>query len=35
LFDDPALESFLMTHAPKAYGVIRLAAISKPVDMVA
>jgi hypothetical protein len=35
LFDDPALESFLMTHAPKAYGVIRLAAISKPEDMVA
>jgi hypothetical protein len=35
LFDDPALESFLMSHAPKAYGVIRLAAISKPEDMVA
>jgi hypothetical protein len=30
LFNEPALESFLMTNAPKAYGVIRLAAISKP-----
>jgi hypothetical protein len=33
LFDDPALESFLMIHAPKAYGVVRLAAISKPEDI--
>jgi hypothetical protein len=29
LFDEPALEAFLMANAPKAYGVIRLAAISK------
>ena len=30
LFNDPALEPFLMVNAPKAYGVIRLSAISKP-----
>ena len=30
LFNDPALESFLMANAPKAYGVIRLTAISTP-----
>ena len=30
LFNEPALEAFLMANAPKAYGVIRLAAISKP-----
>ena len=29
LFNDPGLEAFLMTRAPKAYGVIRLSAISK------
>ena len=29
LFNEPALESFFMTNAPKAYGVIRLAAISR------
>lgn len=29
LFNEPALEAFLMANAPKAYGVIRLAAISK------
>ena len=28
LFNEPALEAFLMANAPKAYGVIRLAAIS-------
>ena len=30
LFNEPALEAFLMANAPKAYGVIRLAAISTP-----
>jgi hypothetical protein len=30
LFNDSALEPFLMVNAPKAYGVIRLSAISKP-----
>ena len=30
LFNEPALEAFLMANAPKAYGVIRLSAISKP-----
>jgi hypothetical protein len=30
LFNDPALEPFLMANAPKAYGVIRLTAISTP-----
>ena len=30
LFNEPALESFLMANAPKAYGVIRLSAISTP-----
>lgn len=30
LFNDPALEPFLLVHAPKAYGVIRLTAISQP-----
>lgn len=30
LFNDPGLEAFLMTRAPKAYGVIRLSAISRP-----
>ena len=29
-FNEPALEAFLMANAPKAYGVIRLAAISTP-----
>ena len=29
LFDESALESFLVANAPKAYGVIRLSAISK------
>ena len=33
LFNEPALESFLMVNAPKAYGVIRLSAISKPEGM--
>ena len=33
LFDDPGLEAFLMTRAPKAYGVIRLSAISNPDSM--
>jgi hypothetical protein len=30
LFNDPALEPFLLANAPKAYGVIRLTAISTP-----
>lgn len=30
LFNESALEAFLMVNAPKAYGVIRLAAISTP-----
>jgi hypothetical protein len=30
LFNDSGLEAFLMTRAPKAYGVIRLSAISRP-----
>jgi hypothetical protein len=30
LFNDPALESFLLANAPKAYGVVRLTAISTP-----
>jgi hypothetical protein len=29
LFDEPMLEAFLMVNAPKAYGVIRLTAISQ------
>ena len=33
LFNEPALEAFLMANAPKAYGVIRLAAISTPEGM--
>ena len=33
LFNEPALELFLMANAPKAYGVIRLSAISKPEGM--
>ncbi len=33
LFDDPGLEAFLITRAPKAYGVIRLSAISTPDSM--
>ena len=30
LFNEPGLETFLMANAPKAYGVIRLSAISTP-----
>ena len=30
LFNDPALEPFLLANAPKGYGVIRLTAISQP-----
>jgi hypothetical protein len=30
LFDEAALEPFLMAYAPKAYGVIKLAAITRP-----
>lgn len=30
LFNDSALEPFLMVQAPKAYGVVRLSAISRP-----
>ncbi len=33
LFNEPALEAFLMANAPKAYGVIRLAAISTTESM--
>ena len=33
LFNEPALEAFLMANAPKAYGVVRLTAISKPDGM--
>ena len=33
LFNEPAQEAFLMANAPKAYEVIRLAAISTPEGM--
>ncbi len=33
LFNDSTLEHFLLANAPKAYGVIRLAALSKPASV--